>query len=118
MVGRRVTLLRYTHGAVSLPDAPTEAGTTRDGFLSYAGEWHALALGLAAGIMFGVEGDVDHAVGLVGVALGGKGIEGAKSRIGNSKAASEISSEPWYAAGGVLVGLVFGLGLRVVEVVG
>lgn len=36
-----------------LPDAPNEEQTTRDGLLSYAGEWHALSIGLTLGLIAG-----------------------------------------------------------------
>jgi len=32
------------------PDSPEEDDTERDGFLSYAAEWHALSLGLYDGL--------------------------------------------------------------------
>jgi len=32
------------------PDAPSEEDTGRDGFLSYAAEWHSLAHGIYAGM--------------------------------------------------------------------
>lgn len=35
---------------MTLPDAPNESDTERDGVLSYAGEWHALAIGAGLGI--------------------------------------------------------------------
>lgn len=35
---------------MSLPDGPTEDDTERDGFLSYAGEWHAVAHGVYNGL--------------------------------------------------------------------
>jgi len=33
-----------------LPDGPTERSTERDGFLSYAAEWHAFSLGFYHGL--------------------------------------------------------------------
>lgn len=35
---------------LDIPDGATEDETERDGFLSYAGEWHALLSGVGAGI--------------------------------------------------------------------
>lgn len=35
---------------MDLPDEPTEADTNRDGFLSYAAEWHALTHGVYRGL--------------------------------------------------------------------
>lgn len=36
------------------PDAPTEADSKRDGFLSYAAEWHGLAVGAFFGLVAAV----------------------------------------------------------------
>ena len=33
-----------------IPDKPNEEDTERDGFLSYAGEWHALTIGVYRGL--------------------------------------------------------------------
>lgn len=35
---------------MSGPDAPTESDSERDGFLSYAAEWHSLSHGLYDGL--------------------------------------------------------------------
>lgn len=35
---------------MSGPDSPTESGSERDGFLSYAAEWHAFAIGVYDGM--------------------------------------------------------------------
>lgn len=35
---------------MSGPDAPTESDSERDGFLSYAGEWHAFTIGMYSGV--------------------------------------------------------------------
>lgn len=39
-------------------DAASESDSKRDGFLSYAGEWHATAIGGAVGTMFGLSGEM------------------------------------------------------------
>jgi len=41
----------------TLPDAANESDTERDGFLSYAAEWHALAIGAFFGLVFAVTGN-------------------------------------------------------------
>jgi hypothetical protein len=88
---------------MEVPDASTEAGTDRDGVLSYAGEWHALIVGLAAGF---VALQTGFEMLLVVVAAAALGIEAGK-RAGSTstvKALGEVRREPWYALGGLLVG--------------
>jgi hypothetical protein len=94
---------------IELPDAENESGTERDGVLSYAGEWHALLIGAAAGAVGIVTGQVAILGGVATVALG---IEGGK-RAG-SKALSEVGREPWYALAGILAGLPLGTGITVI----
>jgi hypothetical protein len=86
------------------PDAPTEADSKRDGFLSYATEWHSLTIGAGAGLVGGLTyGTEMQAVGLtamlavVAVALGLKTATRLRSSV-----TVEIRKEPWYAIGGVL----------------
>lgn len=81
-----------------LPDGRSESDTERNGLLSYAGEWHALILGLLAGITSGVTGEPALAMTVAGYVFG-------ESK-GNGKAFREIKSEPWYAAGGVIIGYI------------
>lgn len=90
------------------PDGAREQDTKRPGFLSYAGEWHALAVGLAAGLAAGTTGRWELAAAVVAVALGmqaGK-VKGADPSVAM---VGEVRSEPWYALGGVVIGSVAGL---------
>lgn len=96
------------------PDAPRESDTERDGFLSYATEWHSLAIGSASGLVGGLTyGTPTEPVGLaimaavVATALGlsvGKRL--------SKKAAREVSKEPWYAVGALVVLFVFSILLQ------
>lgn len=86
-----------------LPDSRTEAGTERDGVLSYAGEWHALVVGFAVGFAAAVTGRWELAGVLAAAALG---VEGGKR---SGKAFGEVRSEPWYALGGLVVGVPIGV---------
>lgn len=56
-----------------LPDSPTESGTDRNGLLSYAGEWHGLAVGAFLGVLAGAT--QNPAIFLVAIGL----IAGKKS---------------------------------------
>ena len=87
---------------MELPDAPTEEDTERDGFLSYASEWHAAAIGAAAGLFGGLSlGSPIEPLGIgamgavVVVALGIKGA----GRLKNKTAVRELDAEPWYGLG-------------------
>ena len=90
------------------PDGAREKDTKRPGFLSYAGEWHALAVGLAAGLAAGTTGRWELAAAVVAVALGmqaGK-VKGADPSVAM---VGEVRSEPWYALGGVVIGTTLGV---------
>jgi hypothetical protein len=84
----------------------TEQDTEYNGVLSYAGEWHALIIGLAAGIVAIYTHQPMVAIGVMGVALGLKGVGKLAGPLKGQYVVEEITSEPWYACGGVLVGWV------------
>ena len=90
------------------PDGAKESDTPRPGFLSYAGEWHALAVGLGAGIAAGTTGRWELAAVVVAVALGLKAgkVKGADP---SAPVVGEVRREPWYGLGGVVIGVVFGV---------
>jgi len=94
-----------------IPDAKTEAGSDRGGFLSYAGEWHALTVGLSVGLAGGVTGDYEVVATLLLVTFGFKPASKLKN-IGKKdmgeSVAGELKREPWYAGGGAIVGTVLG----------
>lgn len=85
---------------MELPDGATEADTERNGVLSYAGEWHALLLGIGAGLVVAMTGRWEFAALVVAVALGVQAAPTPRLR--------ELTSEPWCAIGGLLIGMVIG----------
>lgn len=101
---------------MSGPDAPTEGDTERNGAFSYAGEFHAFAIGafagLAAALSYGTAlqpAGLAAFLGVVAVALGLSKSE----RFRNSLAVGEVEKEPWYAAGGAVIVFFVGAGVRV-----
>lgn len=81
----------------------SEAGWSYNGALSTRSEWHALILGIGAGLATTLSGSPWPAVVVLGMALGAFVLPHPKLR--------ELRREPWYAVGGV----VFGLAPRLVE---
>lgn len=91
-------------------DAPTESDSERDGLLSYSKEWHALTVGLTAGLVAGATGTWTLAVAVVAMALAVRAAPGPLS---------QLRREPWYALGGVTLGVTgTTAGPLVVEAVG
>jgi len=84
--------------------APNEDASEYNGFLSYAGEWHALVIGLSTGFTAAVLARPVLLAGLFGVALGIKGIQRVKFR--GRGVVHELRREPWYACGGGLLAYV------------
>lgn len=105
-MGRRFINKRlYELVREKLPDSGTESSTDRDGFLSYATEWHALTLGLALGVSIQSQGQLQRASQLVFSMLGL-----AKTRRSwNKKMLREGKKEPWYFLGGMVIGLLAAL---------
>lgn len=66
------------------PDAPNEEDTERDGLLSYAGEWHALTIGVYRGLTTLRPWDDDF-------------LEVAERY-------DDVEAEPWYYKGGFVLG--------------
>lgn len=99
-----------TVASVELPDGATEADTERDGFLLYAGEWHALVLGGGAGLAAGATGNWQLAVVVASAAFGVGAAVRSKGTVENPSlpAIGEVKQEPWYACAGLLVGTVVG----------
>lgn len=100
------------------PSAPSEEDTEYDGFLSYAAEWHALTIGMGVGLtaalLFAL-GFVDLAVlittAIVFTALGME-LEDyvlTKKLDLDRKVVRDVSKEPWYAIGGVIIGWIGGV---------
>lgn len=88
--------------------APTEEDTEYNGFLSYAGEFHALTIGLSVGASSAVLETPEVAATIVLVSLGVKGKDSVKNRL-ESDVVHEIRRESWYSCGGVGIG--YGVGL-------
>ena len=80
--------------------APSESKSKRDGLLSYAVEWHAVIIGLAVGVTAGLTQRWELAGIAVGLVLG---IRAAPGKL------SQLRREPWYALGGLVIGLGAGI---------
>jgi hypothetical protein len=95
-----------------------ESETPRDGFLSYAGEFHALAVGIAVGAYAGINDQPELFAAMIGVALGIKTGSAATKRIkkalketgsgGFRNALAEVRREPWYTILGLGIGYTAG----------
>lgn len=73
----------------------TESGSGYDGFLSYAAEWHALAVGAALGLVYGGTGDTRIAIVAFLLVSGKAQASNAQLR----DAAKEVA----YTAGGFVI---------------
>lgn len=94
-----------------------EEATERDGFLSYAGEFHALTIGIGLGIYSGFYKEPGVMAAVVGMSFGlgvagsaqrrlRKALEKAGSPKELSSVIGEMRREPWYSVGGALIGFV------------
>jgi hypothetical protein len=82
--------------SIDLPDASEESGTDRDGVLSYAAEWHALAIGF----LVGLTGAAAVVIAFAGYALGiGRSVFRETGHL------RDAAREPAYSAGGIVLGL-------------
>lgn len=85
-------------------DASSEEDSKRSGFLSYAGETHALALGLSTGFAAGSAGDVQMVASLVAAAIfGNRGKD-----VIDPKLRKNVQKEAPYAVGGAVAGYLLG----------
>jgi hypothetical protein len=98
------------------PDGSKEEDTEYGGVLSYTGEWHALTVGIATGILsaaFWLTGSpVTAALTIAMLATVSFGYESKARRIGikipemkSNKARRSVRREPWYALGGGVASL-------------
>jgi hypothetical protein len=108
--------LRRLLAAIRERSKPTEDASDPDGALSYAGEWHALAVGIGSGFTAAVTGQPVILAGLIAVALGISGREIDVS-FGGRGVVHEVKREPWYATGGGLIAYTV-MGGRIGELVG
>lgn len=72
---------------MSVPDAPTEAESERDGFVSYAGEVHAMSIGLFGGFATAYAGDVELVAAFVAIVFGGQKLGSSHLRDARREAA-------------------------------
>ena len=86
-------------------DAPTEADSERDGLLSYAGEWHALEVGLLAGFTTAYTGKLELAAIFAGIVLGGRKLGVAHLQ--------DARKEAGYAGAAFVAGALLGTALAV-----
>lgn len=88
-------------------DAPTEDESERNGFLSYAGEWHAATIGIGVGLAAALHGRPEFLAVLVATTLGLAGADRLKGR----RTARELRREPWYGIGASLLAYVVGVAI-------
>lgn len=85
-----------------IPDGPTEASTERDGAFSYSSEWHAFTVGFGVGVaaVFPSKRLRRFVWDVTGLS--------SDSRTGALK---EARKESWYALGGMVFGMAYGVAL-------
>jgi hypothetical protein len=90
----------------------TESDTSRNGFLSYTGEYHAAAVGAGAGLTgaltLGTPLETIGVTAVGSVAAIALGIKGA-GKLNNQWVVEEVHHESWYALGFMLIAFAFGL---------
>lgn len=91
---------------VSGSDAATEAGSERDGFLSYSSEWHTTAYGLGLG--FSAIAAVAGQPWILQITIAALGGIGAKRVFKDERVTREIRDEPQYFLPSIVVGAVIG----------
>jgi len=84
-----------------------EKYTDRGGFLSYAGEFHALIIGLGVGVYSALTGDIALLIFMLSIALGTSwsGFIAKRYNI-PKKISGEVKREPWYTIGGIIVAYI------------
>lgn len=82
------------------PDSTRESETKRDGFLSYAGEWHASAIGAGVGLAVSMTGKMEFLVLLLTILFTRKALSNSHLR----DARKEIA----YTLGFLLAGAILG----------
>jgi hypothetical protein len=86
-------IVRFVRGAT----APSESDSARNGLLSYAVEWHAVIVGFAVGLVAGLTQRWELAGAAVAIILS---VRAAPGKL------SQLRREPWYALGGLLLGMI------------
>jgi len=95
-----------------------ESQSPRNGFLSYSGEFHSLAIGLAVGVYAAIQNQPELVAAMLAVALGlgvgSKAVDRLEKALKDSggggfkNALSEVRREPWYNLLGLAVGYTVG----------
>jgi hypothetical protein len=98
-------MIRRIIAALRERSKSTEDASEPGGFLSYAGEWHALTIGLGAGTTAAVMNQPIILASMIAIALGISGVQGKRGFKGRG-VVNELRREPWYAVGSGLVGYV------------
>jgi hypothetical protein len=88
------------------PGAPSEDADPYDGPFSYAKEYHAFAIGVGVGMVAGATQRWEVAALVVGAAVG----EQVTGKL-RGKVVRQLGAEPWYALGGLALGVAVGLGV-------
>lgn len=109
-IGRVRRLLRLLRSV--LPTGTTEPDQGYTGILSYSTEWHALIIGIVAGITANTTGHYQVAFGLVTIALG----VGRANQQASEAVQAQLVKEPWYFFVGVGIGFVLPMILGRIEV--
>ena len=75
-----------------------ESDSDYDGPFSVFREWHAFTVGLAAGVVGALTGNLELLAIVAGLALGVRAVPAPPLR--------QLRVEPWYTLGGLLIGYV------------
>lgn len=85
-----------------LPTGSHEPANGYTGLFSYSVEVHAFLIGVAVGAYTQTTGDLQLAMGVISIALTvGRGQQHFTETV-----SSQLKKEPWYAIGGLIVGIV------------
>ena len=95
-----------------------ESETPRNGVLSYAGEFHSLAIGAAIGVYAAIQNQPELVAAMIAVTLGLGASSSAMRRLkkalkksgagGFKNALGEVRREPWYTMAGLAIGYTVG----------
>lgn len=97
-------MFEWLRRLVGSASAYRESDSERDGFLSYAAETHSVGYGLALGAAIALKlAGVPWVLELVVLSLGGVT---AKRKLGNERVWREITDEPQYFLGALVVGFL------------
>ena len=90
-----------------VPDGLHESDTKRDGVLSYSAEWHAITIGIGAGVMVAYNPDyLDFLVAILATAFGAERIGRVVPQI-PERLLSQLRDEVHYFTGGAIIGYAY-----------